>query len=354
MKDKVLKLDWLGFTFKADVSRGETPLAQFMEMFPEFKSEYFVVPEFRLSRRYSNCMMYCDIIVSYNTFEGDLTPSEYNKMFSMGVNVQVPSHSLDLLFEMFEIDKNDDFAVFNLFTFLRKRHCKFSRIDMAYDDFNKTFRPSYYARKWLDGLIQTPVHNSNVMFWGSDETGGTMYFGSLKKRNKLLRIYDKFIESEGEIDSVRYEFEYHSIIAENFAELVLNEYKDGVPFIDVLFAIVKIKDKNSVENCGRIQDAKMDSEWIDSVNSQFNAIMPIRIPSVRISYESSLTHYLEYQALPSIAGFALVYGTHALLDIIRQALKQDRINSKYKNYYYKLKACDDLFEDSSYIDNPFL
>lgn len=354
MKDNVLKLDWLGFTFKADVSKSETPLDQFLNTFPEFKREYFVIPEFRLSRRYSNCMMYCDMVISYNTFEGDLTPSEYSKMFSMGVNVQVPSHSLDLLFEMFEINKNDDYAVYNLFTFLRGRNCKFSRIDMAFDDFKKAFRPSYYAKKWLEHLIQTPVHDNNVMFWGSDETGGTMYFGSLKKRNKLLRIYDKFIESDGEIDSIRYEFEYHSNIADNFADLVLNEYKDGVPFLELLYAIVKVKDAKSVENCARIQDAKIDETWINALIDNLTLKCPIRVPSVRISYENSLTHYLEYQALPSITGFSLVYGTHALLELIRQALKQDRINLKYKNYYYKLKACDELFEDSSYMDNPFI
>ena len=58
MKDHVLKLDWLGFTFKADISIDKTPLNQFLETFPEFKQEYFVIPEFRLSRRYSNCLMY--------------------------------------------------------------------------------------------------------------------------------------------------------------------------------------------------------------------------------------------------------------------------------------------------------
>lgn len=346
---KLLNLDWLGFTFQCNSLGDKLPLEQFWDMFPEFDKTKLTGVSFRTV--YTDTLNYCGMYISYNTFTDDLTESKCERYWKMGVNVQVPSSMLGFLFNMFCIDINATNAFAMLLNELKLRHCKPSRIDLCYDDYSKTFNVSYYKLKDALGLIQSPFATTIM---GKASKGLTMYFGSLKHRGKLLRIYDKYLQSNGLIDAVRYEFEFHNDNAVGIAELICNEYQDGVPFVDLLLGFVRVKDEKSVANCARIQDAKIDEDWINSIKGQFNAIIiPIRIPKQNPLELSELNHYVEVQSLSSWAGYYKCYGSRAVLALIRDAINKGRINPKYEAHYQKLKACNELWEDDSIIDNPF-
>lgn len=98
---------------------------------------------------------------------------------------------------------------------------RFSRFDIAVDDFGKT----------LDfDRIERDVDEENYFFTNTAQvvrsykrgrlsTGKTIYFGS-KQSDKMVRIYDKSAESGGEIDSHRVEAQFRA----KFAEMIGGEW----------------------------------------------------------------------------------------------------------------------------------
>jgi len=92
-----------------------------------------------------------------------------------------------------------------------------TRCDVAIDDYRRVISPAdvlktiqgpdcvTHARKWL-------VQQGGVV-GSADLTGETAYLGAPSSRQRL-RVYDKGLESEGEIDAVRWELESRKEAAE--------------------------------------------------------------------------------------------------------------------------------------------
>lgn len=355
MNSKFCKLDWLGFTFKADMVNfvpdqpNCTPFRQFLMMFPEFDERLFVLPEFRTC--YTNTMLYCDIVVSFNSFDGDMDHATVSRLWEMGVNVQVPSHCLDMFCQMFDIDFNSEYAFRDLVKLLQERHCKFSRIDVCYDDYDKLFKVDYYILKRANNLIATPCRAVTMISGG--EFGSTIYFGSLKKRNKLLRIYDKWAESGGEIDAVRYEFEYHAEMAQALVDKLF-EFDGKLPFFEMLIAVCRVVDSSASY---RLSQRRTDEEWNNALNGDLTlSCVPVKISPRHIDKLSSLNYYIETQAASSIAGYVKCFGREALWKLVSDAIRHGRISPRYQSYANKLKYCEELNDCSNVLldDNPFL
>lgn len=348
--NKFLKLDWLGFTFKADnFSSDCTPWTQFKMMFPEFNEELFTLPDFKTC--YTNSFYYCDIIISYNAFDPDMDSITRARLWDMGVNVQVPSHCLDMFCDMLGIDFQSEYAFRDLVLLLQKRHCKFSRIDVCYDDFDKLFKVDYYIKKRADNLIATPCRTVTMISGG--EFGSTIYFGSLKKRNKLLRIYDKWAESGGEIESVRYEFEYHGDMAKALVDKLF-EFDGKLPFYEMLIGVCRVVDASLSY---RLSQRRTDEDWNNALNGDLTlSCVPVKISPRHIEKLSSLTYYIETQAAASIAGYVKCFGRDALWKLVSDAIRAGRISPRYMSYANKLKYCQELNDCSNSLldDNPFL
>jgi hypothetical protein len=108
------------------------------------------------------------------------------------------------------------FPAESLYKFFRDLAIKFrfkaSRIDLAFDDFKKIIRPTevyeFAEQRSYQGFRK---HK----FIGGSGTGGKMtdegiYFGTRGKNGsgKYARCYGKDIESDGEVDSIRWEVEF--------------------------------------------------------------------------------------------------------------------------------------------------
>lgn len=89
---------------------------------------------------------------------------------------------------------------------------KGTRIDINYDDFTKRILPHQIAEMANEGgYTGYRVHQHLCSRSRSGKVlGDTLYFGKRGKNGsgKFLRIYDKFLESDGEVDCVRYEVEF--------------------------------------------------------------------------------------------------------------------------------------------------
>lgn len=255
-----LKLDWLSFTFmpdrEVDTTKCHRPMPSknvlkarqelrselqamsdidlFFDTFPEFdaiKDEFCILTGYS---HYENVMGFMGISdtcrISYN--------SESYSSVDMGVNVSIPSHGLEWFFDLMEIDKDSPTAVSDLFKELKCRNCHCSRIDLAFDDYSETFRPKNYISWFYMGNLRTKFRK--IQTAGSlHETGHTFYLGDRKK--KMLRVYDKDVESDGEIDAVRYEFELHQHHARDMFEfLIENKTVDFIEFIQTYFVVIDL------------------------------------------------------------------------------------------------------------------
>jgi DNA relaxase NicK len=128
--------------------------------------------------------------------------------------------------------------ILELVAFLHSIGFKPSRLDIRLDDYEKRLTPQN-ARDCADngqvfGFRAGPGPNGKCYSYRIGRDGGeTIYFGARGKdgSGKLLRIYDKAIESEGAIDAIRIEVELSSKKARDFWELLVTADMQSAPAI---------------------------------------------------------------------------------------------------------------------------
>lgn len=107
--------------------------------------------------------------------------------YDMGVHVVYSGSVLATISEMFT-DPLDVLA------YHVKNNATVSRIDVRMDIVDEEFSIEELAEAYQRGEIETLARRgTNVQ--GMTDAGHTLYVGSLKKRKKLLRVYDKFAQS---------------------------------------------------------------------------------------------------------------------------------------------------------------
>lgn len=92
---------------------------------------------------------------------------------------------------------------------------KVSRLDLALDDFDKTFSPRMFARACVDGALDDEharigpgavTRVARGSWEWSRRKGGCFWLGG-RKSARLLRVYDKDRESDGRVPSTRIELQ---------------------------------------------------------------------------------------------------------------------------------------------------
>ena len=253
-KNSEFSLDWLAFTYKPEFEcNSYAMIERFYHEFPEIKRYIMecTMQErvmYRPGNHYQTCIDCCNyFFISYD---------ENMAAFDKGVNVQIPSHGLYIWFQLLGIDSGDPQKdLYDMLRLVYTRHCTLSRIDLCLDDFTKTFRPHDYLR-WLEaGHIS---HNFKARaFFVAANGGETLYFGKMRS-DKFLRIYDKFIESDGAVDSVRYEFELHGRPAKELGKYLLENLFD---FGKYLLSWFKVLDPLKLKDYAHFAQSDLLPEW---------------------------------------------------------------------------------------------
>lgn len=240
-------VDWLSFTFKpseADKATFYEPISAFFHYFPKFEeifSECVVFGSGR-GRYFDNCVAWNDnILISWDNSDTDQEATNCDA-WDHGINVCIPSHGLANIWEMFDLscpsNEVDQYKI--VYQFLKDRNCQISRLDIAFDDFTKTFYPSDFLHFWDQDCIQSPC--KKFRYCGSGKNGGqTFYLGA--RSNKMLRIYDKNVESGGKINSIRYEIETHNRYANELSEMVLADNFDFYQYLEKYFMVIKVQNE---------------------------------------------------------------------------------------------------------------
>lgn len=363
-----LKLDWLAFTFHpvhdatrfdltgsmeyncntaaetnmwrnidksyADDLNNTPDLVQFFNIFPEFKE---IMPDFCILGGYShyeNVLGFMGVSdtcrISYNT-EG------YNSQ-NMGVNVAIPSHGLEWFFNLMGFDINDENAVSDLFQELKNRDCSCSRIDLAFDDYSKTFRPKHYIAWFYQNMLRTKFRK--IMTAGSlREVGHTFYLGDRKK--KMLRVYDKDFESNGEVDAVRYEFELHQHHSRDMFEyLIENKTINFIEFIRTYFEVIDLDTATWRGDCKLLSAWET---WLSKLDFSEELPQKVDIPKYTLSQrKTDVTAWFHHTVIREVKGYITAFG----FDCFQRAVRSDPRTIPKK--YDALIALSDGYEDTKY------
>jgi len=117
--------------------------------------------------------------------------------------------------------------------FANSHNGKGRRIDISIDDYSRKVTPTQ-VKEAIQGpdvvtMAKTGVRMDGFKPGSGDITGETIYLGANQSRRKL-RVYDKGLESDGEIDSIRWEMQERDQAAETLMfELAEQRWQDVVP-----------------------------------------------------------------------------------------------------------------------------
>lgn len=279
----MLNLDWCSFVFKPEwlPDQFKVPAFPFDLIYnkQEFLSESincdpFIFCTYFFPELYANA----DILVIQNSKSGmrykntlalgnDFFIHYDDKIGNKGVYFEFPSHGLHIMYEWLKINPHEDDAFKKLCDTLWNRGCRFSRVDFCKDVKKEgcIFTPGYLNLAYMQDRIVTKSVSRD--FIADGETGGvddsryifsrrgqTFYLGSLKTRKKLLRVYDKELESDNkDYPYYRWEVELHSQYARRVQELV-HEGKQ-ISFKDLVqwFCYVTVEHSESKHNRARAE-----------------------------------------------------------------------------------------------------
>lgn len=240
-------IDWLEFTYKVPLqftpkeeSEGVQTLNG-MDVFENFKKDFpEIMKDWEINT--DQVVLLAKGRNFYNTvysFSDDYTVCYHSDKRQMGVHVTFPGHGIYKISEIFGLgDLNEHEAARKIFKILDERNCEITRLDLAYDDYTKTFRPKDFMVFMSEERITT---ESRVWSYiaSARNNGDTFYLGK-RGRDRFLRIYDKAYESDGKIDAIRYEFE----LKKDWARVVQNHVMNDKVFCfaDLLDSMFIIKE----------------------------------------------------------------------------------------------------------------
>lgn len=184
-----------------------------------------------------------------------------------------------------------------------------TRIDICIDDYTKTITPER-VKEAVDSRNQTGFSLAPYTEWRSSgcvgqEMSKTYYVGRRGRygSGKLIRCYNKYLESKGEIDSNRFEMEFTDAYSKNaFAKLI--EFPTS-SWSEVMVALmtgaVDFIDRSSSEIVGECSRLDWWAAIVDDVG-RIRVSKPRKDKTIKKAIQ-----WVERQVLPTLA---MVIGYH--------------------------------------------
>lgn len=221
-------VDYLSFTWKSgkDIfqkspASGLRQLKQFWQVFPEleaWKDSEGVVSVQQFRNYYTHQIVLdpsTEFVILYSEFNAD-----------QAVMVNVPGSAMYQIAQLLGDgcvpgrDKIPSYQVdaWPVFKKLVERGAKVTRVDISWDDYSKKFQPRELMQYWISGQISTPARYAKCV--ASRQQGFDTFYLGKRGSDRMLRVYDKSGESDGEIDAIRWEFEYRRERAQAIAQCI--------------------------------------------------------------------------------------------------------------------------------------
>lgn len=341
-------IDWLEFTYRApECENGVEIFGKFREVFPEFDRDWTINADqiFLLghSRNFYNTVL----MVS-----DDYSVSYHSEKTKMGVHVTFPGHGIWKISEIFGFNDINEFeACKKLFQILDERNCTITRLDIAYDDYTKTFTPKNFADWMLQERITSESRCWNYIT-SARQNGDTFYLGK-RGRERYFRIYDKNYESDGKINSIRYEFELKERWSKTVQYKVLND--EIFCFADLLDSMFTVKEdwgfsgdydstkagNKSLCDLDRTHKSRaaVDEKWqlfLETIRKTHESEIVLALPKEKEQYSlKRLDGWLNDYIAPSLYIYRSVVGNDAFMKMIDNIVwklkpKQKAMINKFK------------------------
>lgn len=179
-----------------------------------------------------------------------------------------------------------------------------TRFDTAIDDFGTRYFSVSDVRKLIDNRqLVSPLRSHEYIIKASNVDGqimgDTVYIGS-KKSDLFIRIYDKGLEQNKNVDWVRWELQVRDAKANAYVDELVHTGRISTVAVGVLSRYVRfvVLDDSNRSRCSTL------SRWSDFIG-EMNAIrlsIPEKSPSVDAKRE-----WIYRQVLPTIAGLMVAY-----------------------------------------------
>ena len=241
--------------------------------------------------------------------------------------LSIPGSALDRLIG----DDGDDSKIYMLFHLLHTGtvgstsheifwNWKTTRLDTAVDDLEKKIRPKdilpIAEAGNFTGFRNKPVYDQHKQEWlppsysyhesaacdadGNVIPAGTLYFGS-GQSDKTLYIYDKFLESDGAIDSVRWEARWKDDYAHvrffAICECLFDQNVKTLPEVIAAMTTAAI-DFIDIKSATRVCNCKRLPFWDDILQQIGRVKYPLRVILPLIE---KTINWLEHQVSTSLA-----------------------------------------------------
>ena len=198
-----ISIDWLSFTIPLlnpdDLSLGNIERIKY-----ELLLNSEIQPMIKNGRySYTSAIEYSDYYtILYNDVRGrdfEKGDPSLERFLKMGIHFEFSGNGCKRLVERL---KESSMDVREYLLFLSQYGVKFSRIDIAYDDFNKLLDFDVMEQKMKDGLVITKMRSSKqvegytkIESLGNEgkRKGVTLYFGN-RGSSAFVRFYDKLAE----------------------------------------------------------------------------------------------------------------------------------------------------------------
>jgi len=141
-----------------------------------------------------------------------------------------------------------------------------SRIDVKADDYEKAITPAFVRDQLTSGDSVTHAkHGLELTEFeikrGGADTGSTVYLGSAKSRQRI-RIYDKGLESGGEIDAIRWELQTRKAAAVSMLQQLVNSPWPSL-IASRIVAFIDFRDSSKAVNTSDKTRDRPRSAWFE-------------------------------------------------------------------------------------------
>jgi len=196
-------IDWIAYTVTAYAERG---VDNGLVLMNDFNKPYTIV---RANNGYSNARKYISgAIVQWHP-----------KHPKMGIHCQYPAQALAYAAENFGMSQSE---ILNELS----QYGRISRIDVCLDIDGMDIDINSLYKQALSGAIKTRAKQFGYVesaSAGNEIGAATAYIGSMHKRKKLLRVYDKGRQLNLDDFKIRFELEQHGQLAQASSMILRKE-----------------------------------------------------------------------------------------------------------------------------------
>jgi len=212
---------------------------------------------------------------------------------------------------------------------------KTTRVDLALDDYSKriTFEmlDEAVTNKNYSGFRKPPVVHFS---YGKDrkKTGWTFNFGN-RNCDRVLRIYDKATESDGQIDAIRMEAEFHDELAQqvmaDWLAIPLERIEEDSPkyLARVVVGSIIFMERNHEKNISRMPVLA----WWQSILDEVGAGIRHTVKAVKTTYEQK-KNWVNRQVSTTLTMFAHIMGMEDFYAWLQAELKGGQ--ARLTDYHY--------------------